>query len=147
MTYSPYSEFMLCNSPIQVHTHTHREHTPGAVGHMLRRPGSSCFAQGHLVVILKVERVLYIHSPNNNPCRTKTRTRLWVRLSTIRPRLPSNIYICMEQLSNNIWYICHAQFWSTHGIRKLYFLFSTHTLIDRTKDSQHVLWSCEWTCN
>ncbi len=47
---------------------------------------------------------------------------------------------------NNIWYICHAQFWSIQqdyvGIRKLYFLFSTHTLIDRTKDSQHVLWSC-----
>ncbi len=48
------------------HTHTHCEHTPGAVGShfMLRRPGSSALLKGTSVVVLKEERALYIHSPH-----------------------------------------------------------------------------------
>ncbi len=71
----PYSEFVLyiyqskCTHTA-VNTHTHREHTPGAVGsHLsLRDPqgkqlGVRCLAQGHLIVVLKVERALYIAPP------------------------------------------------------------------------------------
>ncbi len=79
-------KFVLCIQPIQghthtavthTHTHTHREHTHTPWTHIqssgqpvkLRCPGSSalgarCLAQGHLVVVLKVERALDIHSPH-----------------------------------------------------------------------------------
>ncbi len=62
-------------NPSKVHTHS-SEHThtvntqPGAVGShfMLRRPGSSwglgALLKGTSVVVLRVERVLYIHSPH-----------------------------------------------------------------------------------
>ncbi len=48
----PYSEFVLCIYPIQ-RAHTHREHTPGAVGSHLccgagEQLGVRCLAQGHL---------------------------------------------------------------------------------------------------
>ncbi len=53
-----------------------------------------CLAQGHLFVVLKVERERCTFTPTtDSPCRTETRTRnlsIWVWLSTIRPRLPCN---------------------------------------------------------
>ncbi len=66
--------FCSAYNPSKVHTHTqqwthtHREHTPGAVGSHL-----CCGAQGSSwgallkstsVVVLRVERALYIHSPH-----------------------------------------------------------------------------------
>ncbi len=58
--------------PIQsAHTHT-SVNTLGAVVN-ISAAGDSVLAQGHLVVVLKVERALYIHSPDN-PCRNETRT-------------------------------------------------------------------------
>ncbi len=70
----PYSEFVLCIYPIQsAHTqqwtHTYREHTPGAVGsHYAAVPGRSwgfrALLKGTSVVVLMVERALYIHSPH-----------------------------------------------------------------------------------
>ncbi len=71
-----YSEFVLCNYPskcthIAVNTHTVNSHPEqwaaiyaAAHGEQL---GVRCLAQGHLVVVLKVERVLYIHSPHPPP--------------------------------------------------------------------------------
>ncbi len=98
-----YSEFVLCNYPskcthIAVNTHTVNSHPEqwaaiyaAAHGEQL---GVRCLAQGHLVVVLKVERVLYIHSPHPPPMTIPAGTRfklanLWVWLSTIRPRLPT----------------------------------------------------------
>ncbi len=80
-----------------VNRHTHREHTPRAVGSHLccgarEQLGVWGPAQEHLVVVLKVERELYIYSPPPIiPARPRLELatfRLWVRLSTIRPRLP-----------------------------------------------------------
>ncbi len=88
--------------PSKVHTHssehTHHEHTHpeqwaasyvAAHGEQL---GVQCLAQGHLVMVLKVERVLYIHSPhqqslpdrdwNSQPFDYESDSL------TIRPRLP-----------------------------------------------------------
>ncbi len=73
----PYSEFVLCIYPIlsartRTHTHTHarahtRTHTQSS-GQPLRRPGSSwgfgALLKGTSVMLLKVERALYIHSPH-----------------------------------------------------------------------------------
>ncbi len=52
-----------------VNSHTHREHTPGAVEpFMLWRPESSwgfgALLKGTSVVVLRVEKALYIHSPH-----------------------------------------------------------------------------------
>ncbi len=64
------------------HTHTHRWTHTRSRGQpfMLRHPGSSWgFGAGHSL------------PQPTKPCRTETRTpnlSLWVRLSTIRPRLP-----------------------------------------------------------
>ncbi len=72
---NPYSELVLCIYPIQVHTHS-SEHTHTVNTHpeqwaaifLLRRPGSSwgfgALLKGTSVVVLKVERALYIHSPH-----------------------------------------------------------------------------------
>ncbi len=63
----PYSEFVLCIYPSKCtsYTHivnTHPEHFYAAApGEQLR---FQCLAQGHLVVVLRVERALYIHSPH-----------------------------------------------------------------------------------
>ncbi len=61
------SAFTHPSAHTQQWTHTHCEHTPGAVGSHLcygtpGAVGDRCLAQGHLVVVLKVERALYIHS-------------------------------------------------------------------------------------
>ncbi len=57
-------------NPSKVHTHssgdthTHCEHTPGAAGsHLCCGTRGAVGGARHLVVVLKVERVLYIHSP------------------------------------------------------------------------------------
>ncbi len=57
----PYSEFVLCIYPIQsAHTqqwtHTHHEHTPGSSW------GFGALLKGTSVVVLKVERALYIQN-------------------------------------------------------------------------------------
>ncbi len=75
------------------HTHTHCERTPGAVGSHL-----CCSIRGAVggSVPCAVERALYIYSPPPTiPARPRlklTTFRLWVRLSTIRPRLPHMFY-------------------------------------------------------
>ncbi len=46
--------------------------------------GVRCLAQGHLTVVLKVDRVLYIHSPNYISCWPETWTR---NLSIMRPTI------------------------------------------------------------
>ncbi len=50
-----------------VNTHTHREHTPGAVGSHLccgtRGAVVGSVLKGTSVVVLRVKRALYIHSP------------------------------------------------------------------------------------
>ncbi len=64
------------------HTHTHREHTPGAVGSHL-----CCGTRGAVGGSV----LAFPSPPPTKPCRNETRTpnlSLWVRLSTIRPRLP-----------------------------------------------------------
>ncbi len=76
----PYSEFVLCIYPSKVHTHS-SEHTAvnthpqqraavyaAAPGEQLR---VRCLARGHLVVVLKVERVLDIHSPHQQSLQVR----------------------------------------------------------------------------
>ncbi len=96
----PYSELMLCIYPskythtaVNTHTHTHT-HTEQWAAIYAAAPGEQlgvqCLAQGHLVVVLKVERALYI-PPTYNSCQPETRTHnLWIMSPTltIRPRLP-----------------------------------------------------------
>ncbi len=58
---NPYSEFVLCIYPSKcthtaVNTHTVNTHP--------EQLGVRWLAQGHLVMVLKVERALYIHSPH-----------------------------------------------------------------------------------
>ncbi len=92
----PYSEFVLCIYPIlsahtQQWTHTRSSGQP----FMLRHPGSSwgfgALLKGTSVVVLKVERALYIHSPHRKflPARDSN-SQPFVYESdslTIRPRL------------------------------------------------------------
>ncbi len=103
----PYSESVLCIYPSKcthtaVHTHTPCTHIRSrgqpfyaeASGEQL---GVRCLAHGHLVMVLKVERALYIHSPPTTiPAGPRLELAifwLWVRLFTIRPRLPHYITI------------------------------------------------------
>ncbi len=86
----PYSEFVLCIQPIhsahtQQWTHTHREHTPGAVGSHL-----CCVARGAVGGLVPCSRApqswywmwreCCTFTPSTyNSCRPKTRTHdLWV---------------------------------------------------------------------
>ncbi len=90
-------------SMVNTHTHTPWTHTRSSgQSFMLQRPGSS-WGFGVLlkgltsVVVLKVKRALYIHSPTYNSCQT------WDSNSqpfdyesnslTIRPRLPRNSHM------------------------------------------------------
>ncbi len=75
-------------NPSKVHTHTAvNTHTRGAVGSHLccgawGAVGVWCLAQGHLVVVLKMERALFIHSTIPAGPRLKLATfRLQVQLS------------------------------------------------------------------
>ncbi len=85
------------------HTHTHTQEQWAAIytvasGEQL---GVRCLAQGHLVVVLRVERALYIHSPPTIPAgpRLEPATfRLGVRLSTIGPWL--TVYLVVPSPSN-----------------------------------------------
>ncbi len=82
----PYSEFVLCIQPIQVHTHS-SEHTPGAVGSHLccgaRGAVGGSVAQGHLSRGIEGGAV---HSlpPPTIPARPETQTcNLWVTSPTL----------------------------------------------------------------
>ncbi len=102
----PYLEFVLCAYPsksahtqqwVHTHTHTHTVNTHleqwaaiyAAAGEKL---GVQCLAQGHLVMVLKVEKSLYIHSPHLQfmPARDSNLQPLDYESDslTIRPRLP-----------------------------------------------------------
>ncbi len=83
-----------------VNTHTPWTHTwSSGQPFMLRCPGSSCgfgaLLKGTSVVVLKVERALDIHSPPPTiPAMLRLKLAsfgLQVRLSNIRPRLPTHI--------------------------------------------------------
>ncbi len=85
------------NTHLEQWTHTwSSEHTPGAVGsHIAVASGEQLRvrfpAQGHLVVVLKVKRALYIHSPNlqSLPARDLNSQPFNYKYNslTIRPRL------------------------------------------------------------
>ncbi len=73
----PYWNLCSAINPSKVHTHSSEHtHTPGAVGSHLRcgSPGavggSGALLKGTSVMVSKVERALYIHSPTYNLCRT-----------------------------------------------------------------------------
>ncbi len=96
----------LCSAinPSKVHTHS-SEHTPVAVGSyfMMWHPGSSwefsALLMGTSVIVLRVERALYIHSPHRLflPVRDSNPQPLGYEPDslTIRPRLSLlYIYIC-----------------------------------------------------
>ncbi len=81
----PYSEFVLyiylVHTHTSEHTHTPWTHTQSSgQPFMLRRPGSSwgfgALLKGTSVMVSKVERALYIHSPRRHACdNPETRTR------------------------------------------------------------------------
>ncbi len=79
-------------SKVNIHSskHSHCEHTPGAVGSHLccstrgAVGGSMSCSSTTLVVVSRVERALYIHSPTYNPCRPETWTH---NLSITSPTL------------------------------------------------------------
>ncbi len=90
-------------NPSKVHTHTQQwTHTPwthtrsSGQPFMLRRPGSNwgfgSLLKGTSVVVLRVERALYIHSPHLQflPARDSNSQPLGYKSNslTIRPRLP-----------------------------------------------------------
>ncbi len=85
----------LCSAfiPSKVHTHS-SEHTPGAVGSQCSGSswGIGALLKGTSVVVLRVERALYIHSPTYNSCRTWDSNPQPLGYEseslTIRPRLP-----------------------------------------------------------
>ncbi len=95
----PYSEFVLCiTHPKCTHTHTHREHTPRAVGSHL-----CCGARGAVGVSVPCSRApqswywgwrerCTFTPPTYNSCRTETRTHNLCDYEsdslTIRPQLP-----------------------------------------------------------
>ncbi len=101
----PYSEFVLCILPIQVHTHTqqwthtHREHTPGPVGSHLfcgargAVGGSVPCSRAPRCDIEGVESTVHsLPSPTTpaGPRFELATFRLWVWLSNIRPRFPED---------------------------------------------------------
>ncbi len=98
----PYSEFVLCLTHPKcthtaVNTHTPWTHTRSSrQPFMLRHPGSSwgfsALLKGTSVVVLRVKRELYIHSPHLQflPARDSNSQALDYEADslTIRPRLP-----------------------------------------------------------
>ncbi len=97
----PYSEFVLCIWPIlSAHTQQWTRTRSSGQPFMLRRPGSSwgfgALLKGTSVVVLKEERVLYIHSPHLQflPARDSNSQSFDYESDslTIRPRLPIVIF-------------------------------------------------------
>ncbi len=93
---NPYSEFVLCIYSIQsAHTqewtHTHREHTPGAVCSLFyaaapgEQLGVRCLAQGHLSRGIEGgESAVHSLPPPTIPAGPETGTRdLWVTSPTL----------------------------------------------------------------
>ncbi len=106
----PYSEFVLCIYPIQsVHTQQWT-HTPGAVGSHLCCGargavwGFGALLKGTSVVVLRVERALYIHSPHLQSLldlRLEPATLGYDSDSlTIRPLLPTKRHENLNQKQN-----------------------------------------------
>ncbi len=93
----PYSEFVLCIYPIQVHTHSSEHtHTRSSGQPIMRRPGSSWGIGALLkgvtsVMLLKVERTLVIHDPHRqflpDPRFEPTTSGYKSDALSIRPRL------------------------------------------------------------
>ncbi len=85
------------------------------------------------VVVLKEERVLVIHSPTNNPCRTRDSNPQPLNYEsdslTIRPRLPHNIFIMyIYCLKSSVKFPQSVMIWaamSSAGVGPLCFLKST----------------------
>ncbi len=107
----PYSEFVLCIYPI-LSAHTPWTHTRSSgQPFMLRRPGSS---PGSIlntsVVVLRIERVLYIHSPHRQflPARDSNSQPLDYESDslTIRPRIPlssnESDFYGLDLVNNNL---------------------------------------------
>ncbi len=107
-------------------THTHSEHTPGAVGShfMLRRPGSSwgfcALLKGTSVVVLRMERALYIHSPHLQflPARDSNSQPFDYESDslTIRPRLLP-IQVWKNMRVSKWWQNVH--FWVNYSFNPL----------------------------
>ncbi len=92
---------------------------PSGQPFMLRRPGAVGVwgpAQEHLVVVLKVERELYIYSPPpiipTGPRLELATFRLRVRLSTIRPRLPQVVKF-NEVHDNQGYFVSTTSLWES----------------------------------
>ncbi len=85
----PYSEFVLCIYPIQVHTHSSEHALPEQwAAILLRRPGSSWWFGALLKVLTSVVEESALHSlpPPTIPAGPETRTRnLWVTSPTLYP--------------------------------------------------------------
>ncbi len=103
----PYSEFVLCIYPSKVHTHS-SEHTHTVNTHpeqwaaiYAAVPGEQLL-KGTSVVVLRVERELYIHSPHTQflPARDSNSQPLDYESDslTIRPRLPRLMARLLAQL-------------------------------------------------
>ncbi len=129
---NPYSKFVLCIYPSKVHTHS-SEHTythpeqwaaiyAAAPGEQL---GVGALFKGTSVVVLRVERALYIHSPhlqslpdwdlNSQPLDYKSDSL------TIRPRLPTMNWLIMTVLTYQIFWYSFTPFSSElfHGPQQL----------------------------
>ncbi len=102
------------HTAMNTHTHTHTPWThtrSSGQPFMQRRPGSSCgfgvLLKGTSVVVLRVKRALYIHSPhlqflpvrdsNSQPFDYKSDSL------TIRPRLPPNYNSSNETKNTYAW--------------------------------------------
>ncbi len=113
------------------HTHTVNTHPEqwAAIFFMLRRPGSSwgfgALLKGTSVVVLKVERALYIHSPHlqSLPARDSNSQPLDYKSDSliIRPRLPRREGHFMVLVRDDRW----------NMIQQLAMLMKLTPLIDR----------------
>ncbi len=120
-----------------VNTHTPWTHTRSSgQPFMLRRPGSSWgfgpLLKGTSVMVLRVERALYIHSPTNNPCRTWDSNPQPLDYEsdslTIRPRLPPQ-------------YITELTVWNTSFLRGLLCMMNKQEVIcDFESEKVKVKW-------
>ncbi len=99
----PYSVFVHLTHPKCTHTHTMNTHMEQWAAFYAAAPGEKlevrCLAQGHFVVVLKVERELNIHSPHRQflPARDSNSQPLDYESDspTIRPRLAASKCLTM----------------------------------------------------